>query len=97
MPRMAAMLALPLNRVFMWATECERTAEMITWFPRHVTMLLASYVDLVLAGVHDIVRALKLPCPAPPWPLSVTARLLCSPPSPVSCSIVILKASLHHF
>jgi hypothetical protein len=32
--------------VWMWATKHKRNPDILTWFPRHVTMLLASSIDL---------------------------------------------------
>jgi hypothetical protein len=48
----------------MWAMECKRTANTITWFPHHVTLPIASSVNLVLAGARDIARSLKHPSPS---------------------------------
>jgi hypothetical protein len=79
----------------MWATECERAADTITWFPHHVTLPITSSINLVIAGAYDIVHALKHPLPGSPLaPLSdsevaalttITKVLLrCDPDSPAA-------------
>jgi hypothetical protein len=45
----------------MWDTRRERIFDTLTWFPSKVTMPLASSVDLVIAGAHDILHALANP------------------------------------
>jgi hypothetical protein len=57
-------LAPPGIRVLVHIKPSERTT--LTWFPTKTTMPLASSNDLILAGVHDILQALKNPSPGSP-------------------------------
>jgi hypothetical protein len=50
-------------RVWMWETQRERTPDTVTWFPQHVSMPIATSVDIIIAGAHDIIRALQNPSP----------------------------------
>ena len=54
-------------RIWMWDTRTERISDgSIAWFPTHVTMPLASTTDIITAGIHDIIDALKNPSPGSP-------------------------------
>jgi hypothetical protein len=52
--------------VWLWDTRATRICDTLTWFPTKVTMPLASSNDLILAGVQDILQALKNPSPKSP-------------------------------
>ena len=52
--------------VWLWDTRASRICDTLTWFPTKVTMPLASSNDLILAGIHDIVQALRNPSPKSP-------------------------------
>ena len=57
--------------VWLWDTRATRLCDTLTWFPTKVTMPLASSNDLILAGIQDIVHALKHPSAGSPLaPLS---------------------------
>jgi hypothetical protein len=45
-------------RVWIWETKREHICDTLKWFPTKVTMPLASSMDLVMAGIKDIVHAL---------------------------------------
>jgi hypothetical protein len=59
-------------RVWIWDTKRELICDTLKWFPTKVTMPLALSMDLVMAGVQDIVHALQNPSAnsplAPPLP-----------------------------
>ena len=48
-------------RIWIWTTRNIRICDTVAWFPTKVTMPLASSTDLILAGIQDIVHALKNP------------------------------------
>ena len=48
-------------RIWIWTTRTIRICDTVAWFPTKVTMPIASSTDLVLAGIQDIVNALKNP------------------------------------
>jgi hypothetical protein len=52
--------------VWLWDTRATRVCDTLTWFPTKTTMPLASSTDLILAGVKDIIQALRNPSPGSP-------------------------------
>ncbi|KAI2502091.1 Reverse transcriptase (RNA-dependent DNA polymerase) [Fragilaria crotonensis] len=52
--------------VWLWETRATRICDTLTWFPTKTTMPLASFNDLILAGIHDILHALCHPSPGSP-------------------------------
>jgi hypothetical protein len=52
--------------VWLWETRATRLCDTLTWFPTKVTMPLASSNDLILAGIQDILQALRHPSPGSP-------------------------------
>ncbi|KAI2506705.1 Reverse transcriptase (RNA-dependent DNA polymerase) [Fragilaria crotonensis] len=52
--------------VWLWDTRATRVCDTLSWFPTKITMPLASSNDLILAGIHDILHALKHPSPGSP-------------------------------
>ena len=55
-------------KVWMWDTRAVRICDTLVWFPTKVRMPLASSTDLILAGIQDIVHALKNPSANSPLP-----------------------------
>jgi hypothetical protein len=53
-------------KVWVWDTRAERICDTISWFPQKLGMPIASSTDLILAGIKDILHALKHPSPASP-------------------------------
>ena len=53
-------------RIWIWTTRTIRICDTVAWFPTKVTMPSASSTDLVLAGIQDIVNALKKPSQGSP-------------------------------
>jgi hypothetical protein len=53
-------------RTWILDTRRERIYDTLQWFPMHVTMPLASSIDLVLAGARDIIQALNNPSASSP-------------------------------
>jgi hypothetical protein len=47
----------------------ERICDTISWFPTKLAMPIASFTDLILAGIQDILHALRHPSPASPLAL----------------------------
>ena len=55
----------------MWDIRATRICDTLAWFPTKVQMPLASFNDLILSGIHDIVHALRHPlASAPSAPLT---------------------------
>ena len=52
--------------VWLWDTRATRICDTLTWFPTKTTMPLASSNDLILAGIQDILHALRHPSPGSP-------------------------------
>ena len=52
--------------VWLWDTRATRLCDTLSWFPTKTTMPLASSNDLILAGIQDIVQALRAPSPGSP-------------------------------
>jgi hypothetical protein len=52
--------------VWVWDTRAERICDSISWFPTKLVMPIASSTDLILAGIQDIMHALRHPSPASP-------------------------------
>ena len=52
--------------VWMWDTRATRVCDTLAWFPTKSPMPLASSNDLILAGVHDILHAIRNPSPGSP-------------------------------
>jgi hypothetical protein len=50
-----------LHRVWIWDTRSLRDCDTLSWFPTKVTMSIASSNDLILAGINDILEALRNP------------------------------------
>jgi hypothetical protein len=53
-------------RVWIWATDAERIADTLAWFPQHVTMPFLSSSQAAIAAARDLVAALNNPAPASP-------------------------------
>jgi hypothetical protein len=49
--------------VWMWDTRRERIADTLSWFPTKITLPLATSNNLILAGIADILQALRRPTP----------------------------------
>ena len=49
--------------VWLWETRASRICDTLVWFPTKVTMPIASSNDLILAGIGDIIQALRNPSP----------------------------------
>jgi outer membrane biosynthesis protein TonB len=58
----------------MWDTHRECIADTVTWFPQHVSSPIASSTNLVIAGAHNIIKALLHPSPG--TALSATSHSL---------------------
>ncbi|KAI2496641.1 Reverse transcriptase (RNA-dependent DNA polymerase) [Fragilaria crotonensis] len=58
--------------VWLWETRASRICDTLVWFPTKVTMPIASSNDLILAGIGDIIQALRNPSPVPLWPRLLT-------------------------
>ena len=52
--------------VWLWDTRATRICDTLTWFPTKVAMPLALSNDLILAGIQDIIQALRNPSPKSP-------------------------------
>ncbi|KAI2488787.1 hypothetical protein MHU86_25841 [Fragilaria crotonensis] len=52
--------------VWMWDTRATRICDTLAWFPTKCPMPLASSTDLILAGIGDILHALRNPTPGSP-------------------------------
>jgi hypothetical protein len=52
--------------VWVWDTRAERICDTISWFPTKLAMPIALSTDLILAGIQDILHALRHPSPALP-------------------------------
>ena len=52
--------------VWLWDTRATRICDTLAWFPTKVTMPIASSNDLILAGIADILHALRNPSPGSP-------------------------------
>jgi hypothetical protein len=52
--------------VWVWDTRAERICDTISWFPTKLAMPIASSTDLILAGIQDILHALRHPSPDSP-------------------------------
>ena len=52
--------------VWMWDSRATRICDTLTWFPTKVTMPLANSNDLILAGIQDILQALRFPSAGSP-------------------------------
>ncbi|KAI2496471.1 hypothetical protein MHU86_18012 [Fragilaria crotonensis] len=52
--------------VWMWDTRATRVCDTLAWFPTKCPMPLASSTDLILAGIRDILHALRNPTPGSP-------------------------------
>jgi hypothetical protein len=50
----------------MWDIRATRICDTLAWFPTKVQMPLASFNDLILSGIHDIVHALRHPSAGAP-------------------------------
>ena len=61
-----ALLSYRCFTVWLWDTRATRICDTLSWFPTKVTMPIASSTDLILAGIHDILQAIKSPSPGSP-------------------------------
>jgi hypothetical protein len=62
-------------RVWVWATNAERVADTMAWFPQHVTMPFLSSSQAAIAAARDLVSALNNPTSASPiCPLATSQR-----------------------
>jgi hypothetical protein len=62
-------------RVWVWATNAERVADTLAWFPQHATMPFLSSSQAEMAAARDLVSALNNPTPASPiCPLTTSQR-----------------------
>jgi hypothetical protein len=52
--------------IWIWETRTERICDTVSWFPKKVTMPIASSNQLILAGIQDILHALQHPSPGSP-------------------------------
>jgi hypothetical protein len=52
--------------VWLWDTRATRVCDTLAWFPTKVPLPLASSNDLILAGIHDILHALRNPSAGSP-------------------------------
>jgi hypothetical protein len=53
-------------RVWAWATNSERIADTLAWFPTTVIMPCHSSTDIAIAAAHDLAQALLSPSPSSP-------------------------------
>jgi hypothetical protein len=53
-------------RVWAWATNSERIADTLTWFPTTAIMPRHSSTDIAIAAAHDLAQSLLSPLPSSP-------------------------------